>query len=302
MRIDRICPVAVVLTAGLVLTMTTRCAPGSHAESTETWRRQRLARLTADDGWLTVVGLFWLQEGPNRFGAGPGNDIALPEGKAPDFAGTFTLAGAGVRVTVAPGAAVTAEGRPVTSMTLRSDRQAGGPDILTLGDLSLFVIERGGKPAIRLKDRTSRARREFKGLEYFPIDPAFRVTARFEPYTPPRTIAIPNVLGQSEDLPCPGAVVFTLRGREYRLEPVIEEPGDTQLFYIFSDATTGRETYGSGRFLYSEMPKDGTVVLDFNRAYTPPCGFTRYATCPLPPPQNRLDVRIEAGEKHSGSH
>ncbi len=303
MRVDPRLPVAIALAAGLAMIMKTESAEPKLTTATEKWRQERLARLTTDDGWLTVVGLFWLKEGANRLGAGPGNDIVLPEGKGPGFAGTLTLAGGKVSVTVAPGVPVTAGGAPVTSMDLRSDRQPGGPDILKVGaDLSLFVIERGGKPAIRLKDRTSHARRDFKGLDYFPIDAAYRVKARFVPYEPPKTIAIPNVLGQSEDLPCPGAVVFTLGGREFRLEPVIEEPGDTELFYIFRDATSGRDTYGSGRFLYSEMPKDGTVVLDFNRAYTPPCGFTRFATCPLPPPQNRLDIRIEAGEKYSGEH
>jgi uncharacterized protein len=277
-------------------------AQSDYRASIETWRKERLARLTSDDGWLTVVGLFWLEEGENRFGSDPASAVVLPAGKGPADAGTFTVREGKVKVTVAPGVDVRLEGKPVTTAPLRSDVDKGGPDLLRLGPLTLFVIERGGRLAIRLKDRDSEARRSFRGLRNFPIDPAYRVTARFEPYNPPKTIAIANVLGQSENLPCPGAVVFTLRGREYRLEPVIEMPGDTELFYMIRDATSGKESYGSGRYLYSDMPKDGKVVLDFNKAYTPPCGFTPFATCPLPPKQNWMEVRIEAGETYTAHH
>ena len=276
--------------------------PDDYRASIEAWRKDRLARLTADDGWLTVVGLFWLEEGANRFGSQAGSAVLLPAGKGPAEAGTFTLHAGHVSVTALPGSGVTLEGKPVTGAALRSDMDEGGPDLLRLGGLTLFVIDRGDRHAIRMKDRGSEARRTFKGLDYFPIDPAYRVTARFEKYDPPKTIAIPNVLGRSEDLPCPGAVVFTLQGHTIRLEPVIEVPGDDRLFYIFRDATSGHETYGAGRFLYSSLPADGKVEVDFNKAYTPPCGFTPYATCPLPPKQNVIDIRIEAGEKFAGHH
>jgi len=164
--------------------------------------------------------------------------------------------------------------------------------------LNLFVIKRGDRYGIRLKDPDSQYRREFHGIEYFPADERYRVTARF--VAERRTIPILNILGQTEPSECPGYVVFRLNGQELRLYPILEEPGAKQLFYIFRDQTTGKETYGAGRFLYSDLPQDGQVTLDFNKAYNPPCAFTPYATCPLPPKENHLAVRIEAGEKKYG--
>jgi uncharacterized protein (DUF1684 family) len=166
-----------------------------------------------------------------------------------------------------------------------------------MGSLSLSVIERGGEIGVRLKDNASASRRDFKGLRWFPIDGAWRVVARFEPSAPGSTLEITNVLGQTQKLPSPGEAVFNLGGRELRLVPVLEKPDAGELFFIFRDETAARETYGAGRFLYAGLPVDGSVVLDFNKAHSPPCAFTRYATCPLPPKRNRLPVRIEAGEK-----
>jgi uncharacterized protein (DUF1684 family) len=163
------------------------------------------------------------------------------------------------------------------------------------------VIKRGERVRLRITDSESPARRGFAGLRWFPVDEAYRVRGRFLPASRPRTIPIPNVLGQVEPMPSPGEVVFTLGGREHHLVPV-RERGETQLFFIFHDETAGRETYPSGRFLYADPPQDGTVVLDFNRAYSPPCAFTNFATCPLPPPQNRLPLRIEAGELRPAHH
>jgi len=157
------------------------------------------------------------------------------------------------------------------------------------------VIDRGGRLGIRLKDMDSTARHTFKGTSWYPIDPAYRVTARFEARATPLVIPVPTVLGTVEPMPSPGTAVFELGGKTLRLDPVLE-PGETQLFFIIRDATTGHATYGGGRFLYADPPKDGHVVLDFNKAYSPPCAFTAYATCPLPPPGNRLAVAIEAGE------
>jgi len=267
----------------------------------EKWRQQREARLEAEDGWLAVAGLFWLDEGVNLFGSGPGNSIVLPAGAAPPVAGAFELREGKVSVRVEPGVAVTAAGKPVADMEVRSD-DPGPPDVLKLGRLSLQVIARGGRYGIRMKDPESEARRNFAGLRWFPVRDDMRVDARFVPWPSPRTIPIPNVLGQVNDLPGPGYAEFTLAGRTLRLEPVIEEPGAQELFFIFRDETAGKDTYPAGRFLYSPMPKDGAVVLDFNKAYSPPCAFTAYATCPLPPPQNRLPVRIEAGEKDPHRH
>ena len=267
----------------------------------EKWRQQREARLKAEDGWLAVAGLFWLEEGANRFGSGPDNAIVLPAGAAPAVAGTFELRQGKVGVRVEPGVTVTVAGQPVTAMALRSD-DPGPPDVLRLGRLTLHVIARSGKYGIRMKDPESETRLTFAGLQWFPIRDDLRLEARFVSWPSPRTIAIPNVLGQVNDLPSPGYAEFTLAGRTLRLEPVIEEPGAEELFFIFRDQTAGKETYPAGRFLYAPMPRDGRVVLDFNKAYSPPCAFTAFATCPLPPPQNRLPVRIEAGEKNPHAH
>jgi uncharacterized protein (DUF1684 family) len=243
------------------------------------WKQARETSLRKN--WLPVAGLFWLHEGANPFGRGPGNEIILPDG--PARAGSFELHGGKVSVTM------NGASRPLA-------HDSG--DVVPVGRLSLFVIQRGDKIGIRLKDAESKYVREFHGLEYFPLNERYRVTARW--VAEPRKIPILNVLGQTEPSECPGYAVFHLDGREFRLYPIIEEPGAKQLFYIFRDQTAGKETYGAGRFLYSDFPKDGTVILDFNRAYNPPCAFTEYATCPLPPKENRLPIRIEAGEKKYG--
>ena len=242
------------------------------------WRKSREAALRSDGGWLTVTGLFWLRDGPNRFGKDASNEIVLPDG--PARAGAFTLRNG--KVTAAMGG---------STRQLRPDSD----DVLKVGRLSLFAIQRGGRYGIRLKDPESQYLREFHGLEYFPADEAFRITARF--VSEPRKISIVNVLGQTEQGDCPGYAAFRLHGQDVRLYPVLEEPDAKELFFIFRDQPSGKETYGAGRFLYSDLPRDGKVVLDFNKAYNPPCAFTPYATCPLPPKENRLPVRVEAGEK-----
>ena len=248
-----------------------------------------------------MAGLFWLKEGPNRFGADPSEDIVLPAGTSPAFAGVFLLQDGNITVRVESGTSVTSSGRTVTEMELKSDR-SGEPTELALGDLTMYVIERGGKYAIRLKDKNSKMRREFTGLKWYPVKPAYRITGTWTEYGPPKQIPVPNVLGQVENLPSPGFVTFKVQGRTVKLEPVLEGPDDKELFFIFRDGTSGGSTYPSGRFLYADFPVEGKVVLDFNKAYNPPCAFTPYATCPLPPAGNRLEVKIEAGEMSYSSH
>jgi len=267
-----------------------------YTTSIETWRRERVQRLTADDGWLTVAGLYWLEEGDNRAGTESGSRILLPPGTAPPRMGVFRRAKDDVTFTADPSATVTSGGRPVTTIQMKYDT-TGTPDVITLNDLTMFIIKRGDRLAVRLRDKNRSERREFAGLDYYPIRSEYRIAAEWVPYEAQRTIAVPNVLGMTEELPCPGYARFTIGGKEHRLEPVIEEPGDQELFFIFADQTNESETYQSGRFLYAPKPQDGAIVLDFNKAYNPPCSFTPFATCPLPPPQNRLAARIEAGEK-----
>jgi uncharacterized protein (DUF1684 family) len=256
------------------------------------WRAQRQARLEADGGWLTVAGLFWLKEGDNRFGSDASNDIVLPS-SVPAHAGTLSLQSGEVRFTLAEGVSGTVADAPVTGGVLRPDTSVS-PDVLSLGRVTLQTIDRGGRLGIRMKDMDSARRKAFRGLHWFPVNEAYRVVARLVPA--PGMISITNVLGQVSEMPRPGHLVFTLNGRELSLDPVLEEPDATSLFIMFRDKTAPKETYGAGRFLYVDLPKDGQVVLDFNKAYSPPCAFTAYATCPLPPKQNVLPVRIEAGE------
>jgi len=265
----------------LLIPLAAAAAVSAYQSEIEAWRRAREQALKAEGGWLSVAGLFWLHEGANRFGQDPSNDVVLPAGDA--HAGVFALH----------------QGKVTVSMGGRTrDVAHDSADVVTVGRLSLFVIQRGNKYGIRLKDPDSQYRRGFHGIEYFPADERYRVNARF--VAEPRSIPILNVLGQTEPSECPGYALFHLNGHELRLYPILEEPGAKELFYIFRDQTTGKETYGAGRFLYSALPKDGQVTLDFNKAYNPPCAFTPYATCPLPPKENRLAVRIEAGEKTYG--
>ena len=273
----------------------------SFLKDEEEWRKARNARLTSPSGWLTLVGLSWLSEGANAFGSDPANPVPLPEKKSPARAGVFILEHGMVRVEVAPGAGLMLAGKPLSNQILKSDAE-GKPDILVLGDLSFYVIKRGDRFAIRVKDSRAPTLLGFKGMGYFSPDPAFRVTAEFVAYDHSKTLQIPTILGTTEPMQAPGYVKFKLKGKHLTLEPVIEDPADPQLFFIFRDRTSGKVTYPAGRFLYSAMPKDGKITLDFNQAYNPPCAFSPYATCPLPPPQNQLPVAITAGEKKYSHH
>jgi uncharacterized protein (DUF1684 family) len=277
-----------------------RAADTDYSREVDEWRAKREDGLRAPDGWLSVVGLHWLHEGTSTLGSAKGSDVTLPA-SAPAHVGTVDLAKGRAVIHVAAGVAVTSKDKPVTELELHSDKD-GHPDVLSVGPLSVYVIERGGRLALRVKDPGSARRRGFPGLTWYPVREDYRITARFVPYAPAKPIPIANVLGMVEPLPSPGYAVFKVDGREVRLEPVLEEPDAKELFFIFRDATAGKDTYPAGRFLYSAMPKDGQVVLDFNKAYSPPCAFTSFATCPLPPKQNRLDVRIEAGEKRPPEH
>jgi uncharacterized protein (DUF1684 family) len=282
-------------------TTSTTLAPAvdvaAHKSEIEKWQKERLANLTKEDGWLTLVGLFWLNEGENKFGSDPGNPVVLPKDNAPLNAGSLWLENGHVRLATRPGVEITAGGIPATALVLKDDNDDSGPTILKLRSLLINVVKRGERIGVRIKDTESRARREFKGLEYYPIDPKWRIVARFEPYQPPKTIPITNVLSMTDDETSPGALVFDVDGMTYRLDPILEK-GETDLFIMIADETTGRETYGAGRYLYVSPPDaSGKVIIDFNKAYSPPCAFTNFATCPLPPRQNHLPFRIEAGEK-----
>lgn len=269
----------------------------AHKNEIQKWQSARLASLTKEDGWLTLAGLFWLNEGDNKFGSAAKNVVVLPKDKAPAVAGSLLLEKGHVRLAARPGVEITVDSKPATALDLKDDSDDNGPTILKLGSLLINVIKRGDRIGVRVKDTESQTRREFKGLEYYPIDPKWRIEARFEPYQPARTIPITNVLGMTDDETSPGAFVFEVDGKTYRIDPILEK-GETDLFVMIADETTGKETYGAGRYLYVTPPDaTGKVVIDFNKAYSPPCAFTNFATCPLPPRQNHLPLRIEAGEK-----
>lgn len=274
---------------------------GDYRAKVRNWRETREAELKAADGWLAVAGLFWLKDGRNDFGTDAGSDVVLPAGSAPSHAGRFDYHDGKVTVRFRPGVSATVDGRPAREAELAADT-TGSPTRVKLGRLTLSVIERSGRYGIRLWDPESSTRRGFRGLDWYPVQERYRVRARFVPYDPPKRLPIANVIGQVNRLPSPGRAVFRLGGDELRLDPVLEEPDAKDLFFIFRDATSGVTTYGAGRFLHAAFPVDGTVILDFNEAYSPPCAFTAYATCPLPPPQNRLSLPIEAGEKFAGKH
>lgn len=256
----------------------------SYETEIRTWRSEREARLKADAGWLTVAGLFWLHQGRNPFGTAQTNEIVLPAG--PAQAGWFELRGSAITVHL-PNEAPRA---------LEPDRETPA-NVVRIEDLTMFPIQRGERYGIRLRDKNSTFRREFTGLHWFPIHQSARVTAAW--VNEPAGMRIPNILGQTDDEKSPGYAKFQWAGHELRLRPIEE---DGRLFFIFRDLTSGKETYPAGRFLYADMPAGGHVILDFNKAYNPPCAFTPFATCPLPPPENRLQVRIEAGELRYGSH
>jgi uncharacterized protein (DUF1684 family) len=281
------------------MTKPTETKPTDLEAETRAWHQKRVESLTSDDGWLTLVGLHWLKEGNNRFGSSADNEFVFPAG-TPARIGTFTLKGGKVTLAAEPGVSLTRAGQPFTGGELRDDA-SGTPDVLSVGTLRFFVIRRGERIGLRVKDSKAEARKNFHGIPTWPVSAAWRIEGRFEPTTTPRKLSVPTVLGTVEEMDSPGTAVFTVNGQEYRLD-VSQEPGDSQLFIVFADLTNRTETYGAGRFLYADPPKDGKVVLDFNRAYNPPCAFSPYATCPLPPPQNRLKLRVEAGEKRYGDH
>lgn len=269
----------------------------AYEQSIVKWRTDRRARLTSDTGWLSLVGLDWLNEGENTLGSAKGAVVPLPV-KRPADAGKLVLHGGKVTLVPNPSAGLTVDGKPVTApLPLIDDTDPKGPTVVAVGTTHFNIIKRNDRIGVRVKDSESEARTKFVGLDYFPADPKWRLEARFVPFNPPRHVSITNVLGMVSDEVSPGSLLFTVDGKEYRVDPILEQ-GESDYFLIFKDATSGKETYGAARYVYAPPPgPDGKTVLDFNKAYNPPCAFTPYATCPLPPPQNRLPIRIEAGEK-----
>ena len=271
---------------------------GSYLKEHRQWQEKRISNLTSESGWLNLAGLFWLGEGLNTIGSDKSNTIIFP-GSAPPFIGSLQLEGEQIffvshedcQVFVGDG------GEAVTKIEMMVDR-TGNPTLLKTGSYGWFIIQRGERYAIRLRDYKHPDLEAFHGIESFPADPDWRVQAEFIEFSEPMTLSIPNVLGTMDEGVCPGALEFTLDGETHHLFPT--ETGSV-FFVIFADQTSGAETYGAGRFLSVEKPDaEGRLHIDFNRAYNPPCAYTEFATCPLPPSENILKTRITAGEMFAG--
>jgi uncharacterized protein len=278
----------------LILSSAAPAAAADYGQQVEAARAERVAELTKPDGWLTLIGLHFLQLGANTIGRANDNQIVLAAG--PSHLGTAALSADGkVTFAPAPGADAKIDGQTVGVVDLRVEDDDAKPTVVTSGTVSFFLIKRGEKVGLRVKDTEAAPRKRFVGLDYFPTDPAWRIEASWVPFDPPREMPITNILGNVSLEKVPGKAVFQSNGRTYELFPVLEGP-DQPLFFIFSDATGGKGTYHM-RFLDAESPKSGKVVLDFNLATNPPCAFTPFATCPLPPKENRLTLAVTAGEK-----
>ncbi len=278
------------------------CSPKNNApadpayfQEIEQWHSQRVTALKGPSGWLNIAGLFWLKPGINTFGSGEDNDLVYPAGFAAEHAGYFLLESGKVKQVVSGDAVVTRAGLPVEELIVFHPDSVNQP-LLESGSLQWFVIKRDARYGVRLRDLQSPALESFTGVDHFAIDPIWKVVAQWET-TVGRTIPITNVLGQTTEQPSPGTLVFTVNGKELHLDALDE--GENELFLIFGDATNAKETYGAGRYLYVSKPDaSNLVIVDFNKAQNPPCAFTDFATCPLPPIQNVLIVEIKAGEKN----
>jgi uncharacterized protein (DUF1684 family) len=275
-------------------------AQSEYVKSIEKWRAEHEAELKTESGWLTVAGLFWLKDGVNTIGAGSGFDIELTENFKQGKFGEIRFQNGKAILIVENGVEALADGKPISVIELVSD-EIGKPSAIQIGSQTFYLIKREDRFGIRLKDKNSKERVNFKGLKWFPVNENYKIKAEFEAFDVPKEVLIPNVLGGNFKMKSPGVLRFKLGGKKYALEPVLEE-GSDELFIIFRDATSKAETYGAGRFLYAQKAENGKVILDFNKSENPPCAFTSFATCPLPPPQNRLEVEIKAGEKRYGNH
>jgi uncharacterized protein len=295
-----------ILLGGIALMLLSAVPSGSAVEAdayikeVEAWRASRVERLTAPGGWLSLIGLHFLEPEENTVGTAEDNQIVIKAG--PEHLGTVTLNKDGrVHLQVNPGTGVKVDDREVLSADLQSDSD-GAPTMVTAGTMSFYVINRGGKLALRVKDSESERRRNFAGIDYYPIDPSWKIEARWVPFERPRQVMIKNILDQESSALVMGKVVFEREGRTFELLPLQETLGEP-LFFIISDATSGTETYGAARFVYADAPVDGKVTIDFNQAVNPPCAFTPFATCPLPPSENVLPIAVTAGEKdYRGEH
>jgi uncharacterized protein len=272
-------------------------APGYRAD-VEKFRAERAEEIGGPTGWAALAGLHWISPGNHTIGRAKTNDVVLAAPSSPDRLGTLTVGADAATLVLARGVNGLVKGTPVTSVDLRPGTAAA--DGLTVGGMTMVVIKRGTRLALRVWDTKSPSRVAFTGLRWLPIDPAWRIDARFVPHESVPRAHVMNVLGDVVEMPNVGYAEFDVGGQTFRLEALLESDDAKELFFMFRDATSGKTTYVAGRYLYADLPKDGRVTLDFNKAKNPPCAFTDFATCPLPPPRNRLPIPVDAGELDHG--
>lgn len=287
-------PFFFILPAAALLSIGAARAQADYVKEIETWRQKEEADLKKENGWLSVAGLFWLKEGVNTIGAGPEFDVRLTDNFKGGKFGAIEFRNGVATLTVEKSVEAQSGGQPVSTIDLVPDAK-GKPTEIRTGSQTFYLIQREDRFGIRLKDNQSEARRNFKGQHWFPVDESYKVTARLEPFPEPKELLVPNVLGGHFKEKTPGVLKFILKGKECALQPIVQEDGS--LFLVFHDASNDHETYISGRFLDAAAPVNGETVLDFNKAENPPCAFTPFATCPLPPRGNDLAVSVLAGEK-----
>jgi uncharacterized protein (DUF1684 family) len=280
-------------------TLETKGTP-EYLEEIKQWDQRRMERLKADDGWLNLVGRTWLKHGENKFGSAKNNDVIIESDKVPEHMGVFAFQDSSVTMKVNDGVEILLNSNPVKEMKMIGD-ESKDITVFQYGPIKWNLIIRDTLYGIRFRDLESEFVKTFKRIERFPVNEDWRIKADYQVYDPPKKIFVPNVLGQIDEEPSPGAVVFTKENQTYKLDAI--DAGD-RLWFIFADGTSGEETYGGGRFLYTDSKADsaGKVIVDFNKAYNPPCVLTKFATCPLPPKDNYISLRITAGEKMYGEN
>ncbi len=260
------------------------------------WRQTMENRLRAEDGWLALIGLYWLHEGSNTVGSNPDCDIPLPN--VPGLVGVIKFHDGRISIERAKSVTLKVDGVPARTALLRDDTAKDGPTLVSIDTITFYIIKRGDQYGVRARDTNNPARLTFTGRNWFPVAPGYRVTAQLIPHTPARALQVINSVGQIVPIDNPGMVKFELEGQSFALEAFASEERENEFWFVFKDRTSGHSTYGAGRFLYASRAEDGSIILDFNKAYHPPCAFTPYATCPRPPQANVLPVEISAGEHH----
>jgi uncharacterized protein (DUF1684 family) len=289
---------ACALTASLVLGWTS--VADTYRSEVEAFRAHRADEIRGPGGWASLVDLHWITPGRYTIGQAATNAVALPAPSAPSRIGILIVTKDGATLDLESGVVATIKGHAVRTVNLAVNGPAD--TAVVIGKVSIALIRRGARLALRVWDEASPTRLALDGLKWMPIDPAWRLNASFTPHTPAPLVPIANVLGETIQMQNAGQVAFTVAGETYHLEAFLEAPEAEQLFFMFRDGTSNKTTYGVGRYLYTDLPRDGHVVLDFNRAMNPPCAFTSFATCPLPPAANRLTIAIAAGELNDGHH